>query len=88
MDNVEKTAVKASDRPAEKDTARNEAKLFRLLIQAAELAAKMGVPPEAFTNAAFQAYLRASPDFAERLAEMQFDAMLEQLRSSGRLAKA
>jgi hypothetical protein len=88
MDNLEKAAEKTADRPAEKETARNQAKLFRLLTQAAELAAKMGVPPEAFTNAAFQAYLQASPDFAERLAEMQFDAMLEQLRSSGRLAKA
>jgi hypothetical protein len=88
MDNVEKAADKTTDRPADKDTTRNQAKLFRLLTQAAELAAKMGVPPEAFTNAAFQAYLRAAPDFAERLAEMQFDAMLEELRSSGRLAKA
>jgi len=84
MDNVEKTAAG----PDAKDTPKNQAKLFRLIAQAAELAAAIGVTPEVFTNAAFQAYLKASPDFAERLAEMQFDAMLEQLRSAGRLAKA
>jgi hypothetical protein len=37
---------------------------------------------------AWQAYLRASPGLAEHLAEMQFDAALEDLRSTGRLAKA
>ena len=62
--------------------------LFRLLSQAAEIAAKAGIPPEAFAAAAWQAYLRASPGLAEHLAEMQFDAALEDLRSTGRLAKA
>ena len=62
--------------------------LFRLLTQAAEVAAKAGLPPEAFMASDWQAYLRASPGLAEHLAEMQFDAALEDLRSTGRLAKA
>jgi len=62
--------------------------LFRLLGEAAELAVKAGIPPEAFTASAWQAYLRASPGLAEHLAEMQFDAALEEMRNNGRLAKA
>jgi hypothetical protein len=62
--------------------------LFQLLTQAAEVAAKGGIPPEAFMASAWQAYLRASPGLAEHLAEVQFDAALEDLRSTGRLAKA
>jgi uncharacterized protein YfaS (alpha-2-macroglobulin family) len=61
---------------------------FQLLTQAAEVAAKAGIPPEAFMASAWQAYLRASPGLAEHLAEVQFDAALEDLRSTGRLAKA
>lgn len=62
--------------------------LYRLLVQAAEIASKAGIPPEAFAASAWQAYLRASPGLAEHIAEMQFDAALEELRNSGRLAKA
>jgi hypothetical protein len=62
--------------------------LYRLLAEAAEIAAKAGIAPEAFAASAWQAYLAASPGLAEHLAEMQFDAALEHLRESGRLAKA
>ncbi len=61
---------------------------YGLLRQAAEVAAKAGLPPEAFAAAAWQAYLVASPELAERLADMQFEAALEELRRSGRMAKA
>jgi hypothetical protein len=63
-------------------------KMQRLLAQAAQLAAGAGLVPEAFAGAAWQAYVRSVPGAAERLADAQFDAALEQLRSSGRLAKA
>lgn len=63
-------------------------KMHRLLAQAARLAASAGLPPEAFASVAWQAYLRAFPALAERLAEAQFEAALGQLRDSGRLAKA
>lgn len=62
--------------------------LYRLLAQAADIATKAGIPPEVFAASAWQAYLAASPGLAEHLAEMQFDAALEALRRSGRLAKA
>jgi hypothetical protein len=64
------------------------ADIYGLLTQAAEIAAKVGLPPEAFTAAAWQAFLGASPGLAEHLAEMRFDAALEELRKTGRLAKA
>jgi hypothetical protein len=63
-------------------------KMQRILAQAARLAESAGLPPEAFASMAWQAYLRAFPELAERLAEAQFEAVLEQLRDSGRLAKA
>jgi hypothetical protein len=63
-------------------------KMHQLLAQAAQVAALAGLPPEAFASLAWQAYLRASPELAERLAEAQFDAAVEELRNSGRLAKA
>jgi hypothetical protein len=63
-------------------------KMNRLLDRAAHLAASAGLPPEAFASVAWQAYLRAFPELAERLAEAQFEAALEQLRDGGRLAKA
>ena len=63
-------------------------KMNQLLTQAAQVAAAAGVPPEAFAGLAWQAYLRASPELAERMAEAQFDAALEEMRNSGRLAKA
>jgi hypothetical protein len=63
-------------------------KMHQLLHQAAQLAASAGLPPQAFAGLAWQAYLRASPEVAERMAEAQFDAALEELRNSGRLAKA
>jgi hypothetical protein len=62
--------------------------LYALLRQAAEAAAHAGMPPDAFAAAAWQAYLAASPELAERLADLQFEAAVEELRSSGRMAKA
>jgi len=62
--------------------------VYALLAQAAEIAAKAGLPPEAFAAAAWHAFLGASPGLAEHLAELQFDAALEELRKSGRLARA
>jgi hypothetical protein len=62
--------------------------MYRLLSQAAEMAAGAGLPPDAFAAAAWQAYLRAVPAAAEQMAEAQFDAAVEELRTSGRLAKA
>ena len=62
--------------------------MYRLLAQAAELAAGAGLPPEAFAAAAWHAFLHASPGLIERMAEIQFAAALEELRMSGRLAKA
>ena len=62
--------------------------MYRLLAQAAELAAGAGVPPDAFAEAAWQTYLRAVPAAAEQLAQAQFAAAVEELRTSGRLAKA
>ncbi|MGD0837102.1 MAG: hypothetical protein ABSB49_10725 [Polyangia bacterium] len=58
------------------------------LARAAEIAAQAGFPPEAFAAAAWQAYLTAAPEVAERLAERQFEAALEEMRKSGRMAKA
>ena len=63
-------------------------KMQKLLAQAAQLAANAGLPPEAFANIAWQAYLRSIPGLVERLAEAQLEADIEQLRSHGRLAKA
>jgi hypothetical protein len=63
-------------------------KMHQLLARAAQVAASAGLPPEVFASLAWQAYLRASPEVANRLAEAQFDAALEELRNSGRLAKA
>jgi hypothetical protein len=63
-------------------------KMNRLLAQAAQLAAGAGLPPEAFANIAWQAYLKAFPEIAERMAEAEFVSALEQLRVNGRLAKA
>jgi hypothetical protein len=62
--------------------------MWRLLAKAAEIAATAELPPDAFAAAAWQSYLAASPELAERLAEKQFEAALEELRSSGRMAKA
>ncbi len=63
-------------------------KMHRLLAQAAQLAGGAGMPPEAFASIAWQAYLKAFPEIAERMAEAEFEAALEQLRVNGRLAKA
>ena len=63
-------------------------RLDRHLAQAAKLASDYGVPPDAFAAAAWHAYLQASPAFAEHIERLQFMAGIEELRSSGRLAKA
>lgn len=66
----------------------NAEELYGFLAKAAEIAVRVGLPPEAFTAAAWQSYLAAAPELAERLAERQFEAAIEELRSSGRMAKA
>jgi hypothetical protein len=81
------TEHKTAGRRVEKNVEKSQARLSRLLAQAAQIAEAAGVTPEAFTNAAWQAYLQASPGLAERLVEMQLDAIVEEMRSSGRLAK-
>ena len=63
-------------------------KMHRLLAQAAQLASDVGLPPHAFAGAAWHAYLQAFPALAEQMAEAHFEAALEELRSTGRLAKA
>jgi hypothetical protein len=78
---------KAEPRPVEVDLEGSET-MHGFLAKAAEIAAKAGIPPEAFTSAAWQAYLAASPELAERLAEKQFEEALEELRNSGRMGKA
>ena len=62
--------------------------ILGLLARAAEMAVKAGFPPDAFTAAAWQSYVMASPGLAEHIAEMQFEAALEEWRKSGRMAKA
>lgn len=62
--------------------------VFALLRQAAEAAAHAEMPPDAFAASAWQAYMAASPEVAARLADMQFEAAVEELRRSGRMAKA
>ncbi len=63
-------------------------KMHRLLDQAAHLAGDAGMAPDAFAGIAWQAYLRAFPEVAERMAEAQFDSAIDALRTSGRMAKA
>jgi hypothetical protein len=77
----------APPKPVEIDAEAADA-MWKLLTKAAEIAAKSGLAPDAFTAAAWQSYLTASPELAEQLAERQFEAALEELRSSGRMAKA
>jgi hypothetical protein len=63
-------------------------RLDRHLAQAAKLAAEHGVPPDVFTAAGWHAYLHASPAFAQQIEQLQLMANVEELRNSGRLAKA
>jgi hypothetical protein len=63
-------------------------RLDRHLAQAAKLASEYGVPPDAFAAAAWHAYLHASPALAEHIERLQFMAGIEELRNTGRLAKA
>jgi hypothetical protein len=79
-----------TDKPSEPNAVNfvSVPEMYRLLAQAAELAAGAGLPPEAFAGAAWQAYLRAAPGVAEEMAEAQFRSALEELRTAGRLAKA
>ncbi len=62
--------------------------ILGLLARAAELASQAGFPPDAFTATAWQSYVMASPGLAERIAEVQFQAALEEWRNSGRMAMA
>ncbi|MGA7742982.1 MAG: hypothetical protein ABSF35_24340 [Polyangia bacterium] len=63
-------------------------RLERHLAQAAKLASEYGVAPDAFAAAAWHAYLHASPALAEHIERLQFRAAIEELRNTGRLAKA
>jgi hypothetical protein len=63
-------------------------RLDRHLAQAAKLASEFGVSPDAFAAAAWHAYLHASPALAEHIERLQFMASIEELRGTGRLAKA
>lgn len=83
-----KAPSEESQAPATPEKPEWATKLERHLSKAAQLAVESGVTPEAFTAAAWQCYLHASPEFAAQLEQAQFMAGLEQLRSVGRLAKA
>ena len=80
--------VEKPEKPEAADRFHWSSRLDRHLAQAAKLASQYGVPPETFAAAAWHAYLHASPDFAEHIEQLQFMASLEELRNSGRLAKA
>lgn len=82
-----KNTDEAPPRPVEV-SAEGAENVYGLLARAAEIAAQAGIAPDAFTSAAWQAYVNASPELAERLAERQFEEALEELRTSGRMAKA
>jgi hypothetical protein len=81
--------------PAEKPPEREAAskiqlasRLDRHLSLAAKLASENGVSPDVFAAAAWHAYLHASPALAEHIERLQFMASIEELRTTGRLAKA
>jgi len=83
--------TEAEKKPAEGQAADRielAGKLDRHLAQAAKLASEYGVPPDAFAAAAWHAYLHASPALAEHIERLQFMAGIEELRNTGRLAKA
>jgi hypothetical protein len=83
--------TEAERKPAEREAADRiqlASKLDRHLAQAAKLASEYGVPPDAFAAAAWHAYLRASPALAEHIERLQFMAGIDELRNTGRLAKA
>jgi hypothetical protein len=77
-----------ANHPAEPVDVVSVPKMQELLAQAARLASEAGLAPEAFAHLAWQAYLRTVPGVAERLADAQLDAAIEQLRNSGRLPRA
>ena len=81
------TAKKPAEREAA-DRIQLASRLDRHLAQAAKLASEYGVPPDAFAAAAWHAYLHASPALAEHIERLQFMAGIEELRNTGRLAKA
>ncbi len=82
------TTRAAAEHPAEPVDVVSVPKMHRLLAQAAHLAASAGLPPDAFAGVAWQAYLRNVPGAAEQVADARLESTIEQLRSSGRLAKA
>ena len=80
-----------AEKPPEREAANRiqlASRLDRHLAQAAKLASEFGVSPDAFAAAAWHAYLHASPALAEHIERLQFMASIEDLRSTGRLAKA
>jgi hypothetical protein len=88
MINRPKKSTDAPEPPSVEMSLQGAENVYGFLARAAEIAARAGVTPEVFTSAAWQAYLNASPELAERLAERQFEDALEGLRNSGRMAKA
>ncbi|HJX66946.1 MAG TPA: hypothetical protein VJ860_23690 [Polyangia bacterium] len=80
-----------AEKPPERETANKiqlATRLDRHLAQAAKLASEFGVSPDVFAAAAWHAYLHASPALAEHIERLQFMASIEELRGTGRLAKA
>jgi hypothetical protein len=80
-----------TEKPPEQEAADRiqlASRLSEHLAEAAKLASEFGVPPEAFAAAAWHAYLHASPALAEHIEQLQLMAGIEELRSTGRLAKA
>ena len=83
--------IEPTENPPEREAAikiQLASRLDRHLALAAKLASEYGVPPDAFAAAAWHAYLHASPALAEHIERLQFMASIEDLRSTGRLAKA
>ena len=83
--------TEAESKPVEREAADKiqlASRLDRHLAQAAKLASEYGVLPDAFAAAAWHAYLDASPALAEHIERLQFMAGIEELRNTGRLAKA
>jgi len=77
-----------ADAPSVDATAPFTAELGAVLQQAAELAAKNGVPTEAFMAAAWQACLESHPGLREELEDKELKSQLKKLRKRGLIAVA
>jgi len=63
-------------------------RVWDLLLEAARIATAGDIDVESFTSAGFRAYVRNSPEIIQALEESRFNAEIEMLRRSGRLATA